>query len=77
MQVHSPFEPLANGRSDPLSNVLLQEVDCYNTLRSVIAGSLQELEQALHGWVLMSDMLEVMLRSVVNNQVRADQAGFQ
>ena len=69
VQVRSPFADLSNGRLSPLANALLQEVDGYNSLQAVVAGSLHELQQAIQGWVVMSDALEATLRMLQSNQV--------
>lgn len=57
------------GRLPSLTTVLLQEVDRFNKLLYVIHDSLDNLEKAIKGFVVMSEALEAIFRSFLNNQV--------
>eukprot|EP00767_Chilomastix_cuspidata_P003863 gnl/Chilomastix_cuspidata/3994.p1 GENE.gnl/Chilomastix_cuspidata/3994~~gnl/Chilomastix_cuspidata/3994.p1 ORF type:complete len:4491 (+),score=293.00 gnl/Chilomastix_cuspidata/3994:101-13474(+) len=54
------FKPLPNGTFAPLSTVLTQECDRYNALLAVLRSSLDELQKAIDGLVVMSGRLEKM-----------------
>nr|CCA18047.1 PREDICTED: dynein heavy chain 7 putative [Albugo laibachii Nc14] len=51
------------------NTVLLQELSRYNQLLNVITTSLDELERALKGFVVLSSELEAMGNSMINGQV--------
>ncbi|CCI46649.1 unnamed protein product [Albugo candida] len=51
------------------NTVLLQELSRYNQLLNVISTSLDELERALKGFVVLSSELEAMGNSMINGQV--------
>jgi len=55
--------------TDPLSIVLLQEIDLFNKLLDVIRKTLQQLQRAIKGEVVMSKELDAMYTSLLNNQV--------
>lgn len=57
------------GRIPSLTTVLLQEIDRFNKLLTVIHDSLDNLEKAIKGFVVMSEQLEAILTSFLNNQV--------
>ncbi|XP_050078309.1 dynein axonemal heavy chain 6 [Anopheles maculipalpis] len=59
----------AKNRIPSLTTVLLQEVDRFNRLLSVLHGSLRDLEKAIQGFVVMSESLETIYRAFGNNQV--------
>jgi dynein heavy chain len=52
-----------------LSTVLLQEVDRFNTLLNKMRNTLQLLIKAIQGFALMSQDLDNMYYSLLNNQV--------
>lgn len=52
-----------------LSTVLLQETNRFNTLISAIDSSLKSLDKAIKGLVVMSQDLDSMYFSLLNNQV--------
>lgn len=58
------------GRIQSLSTVLLQEIDRYNILLKLIHSSMQNLQKAIKGIVVMSEALEEVFKSFMNNQVR-------
>lgn len=65
------FRKDANGRMiNSLSTVLSQEVTRFNKLLSIIKNSLQSLVKAIKGLVVMSSDLELVLKSLLNNEVR-------
>lgn len=55
--------------TDSLSIVLIQEIDRFNRLISVITSTLNELQRAIRGEVVMSGALDAMYTSLLNNQV--------
>ncbi|KAL0280091.1 UNVERIFIED_CONTAM: hypothetical protein PYX00_001484 [Menopon gallinae] len=57
------------GRLPSLSTVLFQEVDRFNKLLKVIHASLEDLKKAIKGLLVMSDQLEEIYKSFVNNMV--------
>jgi dynein heavy chain len=63
------FEPNENGIINSLSTVLLQEVDRFNKLLRVIKSSLRQIQKAIKGLVVMSEQLEKVYTSFLNNQV--------
>ena len=54
---------------DSLGTVLLQEMSRFNQLLRKLRSSLAELQRAIHGEVLMSDELDRMFTSLLNNRV--------
>ena len=54
---------------DSLSTVLSQEMDRYNQILVVMSSSLEELQRAIRGEVLMSDELDNMYVGFTNNTV--------
>ena len=54
---------------ESLSTVLLQEVARFNRLLSVMRASLDELQKAIKGLVVMSSELDSMYLSMLNLQV--------
>lgn len=52
-----------------LSTVLLQEMDRFNTLLSKLRSTLISLSKAIQGFGLMSQELDSMYYSLLNNQV--------
>ncbi|XP_023289677.1 dynein heavy chain 6, axonemal [Orussus abietinus] len=57
------------GRLPSMTTVLLHEVDRFNKLLKVIHASMENLQRAIKGFVVMSDILEKVFRALVNNQV--------
>jgi dynein heavy chain len=55
--------------TDSLSIVLIQEIDRFNRLISVVGKTLHELQRAIKGEVVMSGELDAMYTSLLNNQV--------
>jgi dynein heavy chain, axonemal len=54
---------------ESLSTVLLQEVQKFNKLLNVMKASLEELQKAIKGLVVMSFELDSMYLSMLNQQV--------
>ncbi|XP_060619679.2 dynein axonemal heavy chain 6 isoform X2 [Anolis sagrei] len=57
------------GRVDSLTTVLGQEVDRFNNLLSLLRTSLKTLNKAIAGFVVMSEEMERVYQSFLNNQV--------
>ncbi|XP_022090689.1 dynein heavy chain 6, axonemal-like isoform X2 [Acanthaster planci] len=57
------------GRINSLTTVLCQEVDRFNILLKVIKNSMQTIQKAIKGLVVMSEELERVYHSFLNNQV--------
>jgi dynein heavy chain, axonemal len=57
------------GRLSPLSTVLSQEIERFNTLLDVMHNSLTNLREAIKGHQIMSTELEEVYRSFVKNTV--------
>ncbi|KAL7297685.1 hypothetical protein TKK_0009351 [Trichogramma kaykai] len=57
------------GRLASLTVVLLHEVERYNILLKVIRTSMENLQRAIKGFIVMSEELENVFNSLVNNQV--------
>ncbi|KAL9959258.1 hypothetical protein ACROYT_G032565 [Oculina patagonica] len=65
----SMFETDEKGRVNSLTTVLGQEVDRFNNLLKVIKNSLQQLQKAIKGLVVMSLELDKVYTNFLNNQV--------
>jgi dynein heavy chain len=52
-----------------LSVILVQEMERFNRLLKVIKSSLENLKSAIDGTALMSDELDSMFYSLINNVV--------
>ncbi|KAK6493365.1 dynein heavy chain 6 [Huso huso] len=63
------FAKDANGRLDSLTTVLGQEVDRFNNLLKKLRTSLETLKKAIAGFVVMSEEMEKIYHSFLNNQV--------
>ncbi|KAM4706665.1 dynein axonemal heavy chain 6 [Discoglossus pictus] len=59
----------AKGRVNSLTTVLGQEVDRFNRLLKILKNSLQTLNKAIAGFVVMSEEMERIYKSFLNNQV--------
>jgi len=59
------------GRGKPLNVFLLQEVDCHQRVLSVIKTSLNDLEQAIAGTIIMNETLQGTLNSLFDALVPA------
>uniref|UniRef100_A0A7M4FA16 Dynein axonemal heavy chain 6 n=1 Tax=Crocodylus porosus TaxID=8502 RepID=A0A7M4FA16_CROPO len=57
------------GRVDSLTTVLGQEVDRFNNLLMLLRDSLNTLNKAIAGFVVMSEEMEKVYNSFLNNQV--------
>ncbi|XP_015279206.1 PREDICTED: dynein heavy chain 6, axonemal [Gekko japonicus] len=57
------------GRVDSLTTVLGQEVDRFNGLLKLLRNSLETLNKAIAGFVVMSEEMERVYHSFLNNQV--------
>ncbi|XP_010633543.1 dynein heavy chain 6, axonemal [Fukomys damarensis] len=57
------------GRLNSLTTVLSQEVDRFNNLLKLIHTSLETLNKAIAGFVVMSEEMEKVYNSFLNNQV--------
>ncbi|XP_034941913.1 dynein heavy chain 6, axonemal [Chelonus insularis] len=66
-QVH--YKRDSEGRLPSFTTVLLHEVERYNKLLYKIHASMETLQQAIKGFVVMSDELENIFNSLLNNQV--------
>jgi len=55
-----------------LTTVLLQEMEKFNRLLRTMRASLKELDQAIHGIIVMSSTLDSMFTSLQNGQVPAN-----
>lgn len=65
------FKEDKDGLIVPLSTVILQEMARFNRLLNVIKNSLQNLQKAIKGIVLMSTELDSMYSSLINNIVHS------
>ncbi|KAI5628238.1 dynein heavy chain 6, axonemal isoform X2 [Silurus asotus] len=59
----------SNGRLNSLTTVLGQEVDRFNSLLRLLRNSLHTLQKAIAGLVVMSEEMERIYNSFLNNQV--------
>ena len=60
------FKTNEKGLMESLSTVLLQEVQKFNKLLTVMRASLEELQKAIKGLVVMSFELDSMYLSMLN-----------
>lgn len=63
------LKPDEKGRLPPLSTVLSQEIERFNTLLDVVHNTLTDLREAIEGHAIMSRELETVYWSFVNNTV--------
>jgi dynein heavy chain len=66
------FKTNEKGLMESLSTVLLQEVQKFNRLLTVMRASLEELQKAIKGLLVMSSELDSMYLSMLNQQVPAN-----
>lgn len=59
----------SGGRLPSLTTVLFHEVNRYNKLLSKMHASMENLQRAIKGLVVMSAELENVFNSLLNNQV--------
>lgn len=57
------------GNLESLSTVLIQEIERFNRLLSVMRESLADLQRAIKGEIAMSGELDSMYTSIINGQV--------
>lgn len=57
------------GRLPSLTTVLVHEVDRYNILLKKIHTSIENVQRAIKGFVVMSEELENVVVAFINNQV--------
>ena len=55
-----------NGLLPSLTTVLVQEMEKFNRMLKVIRSSLGDLEKAIHGFIVMSEVLDKMYLSLQN-----------
>ena len=68
-QNHNPKKEIfkmEKGLLPSLTTVLLQELVKFNRLLSTIRASLAELDDAIHGFTVMSEVLDLMFVSIQN-----------
>nr|XP_050848639.1 dynein axonemal heavy chain 6 [Vespula vulgaris] len=65
----SHFKLDEKGRIPSFTTVLLHEVDRYNKLLTKIHSSMENLQRAIKGFVVMSEELETVFTALINNQV--------
>ena len=63
------FERNSFGLLPSLSTVLLQELEKFNNLLNVMKNSLDQLQKAIKGFIIMSQELDQMYNSFLNNQL--------
>lgn len=63
------FEQNEAGQLNSMAVVLRQEMGRFNRLGDLMRSSLEELQNGLEGMAVMSQELELMSASLVNNQV--------
>ena len=64
------FENFPTKYEESMNTVLVQEVQKYNILIRLMKESLNDVQLALLGEVVMSEDLEKLAESLFNNQVR-------
>ena len=58
-----------NGLYPSLTTVLIQEMEKFNRLLNAMRLSLRDLKDAIFGYIVMDQMLDVMYLSLQNNKV--------
>lgn len=66
------FARNSEGLIPSLSTVLLQEIDKFNRLLGVMKRSLIDIDLAINGFIVMSEVLDGMYVKFMNNQVPAN-----
>ena len=59
----------AEGLIPSLSTVLVQEIEKFNRLLTVMKKNLKEIDLAINGFIVMSEVLDEMYLRFTNNQV--------
>ena len=65
----NPFAPMSTRHANSLTIVLTQEMERFNSLLGVLKSSLNDLQRAVQGLVVMSSNLDEMYNSLLNNQL--------
>lgn len=65
---------MSNGLLPSLTTVLCQEMEKFNRMLKVMRNSLNDLEKAIHGFIIMSETLDKMYLSLQNGTVPANWA---
>lgn len=65
----SMFKNDSKGRVNSLTTVLVQEIERFRKLLALIVASLGTLKKAIAGLVVMSEQMEMIYRSFLNNWV--------
>lgn len=60
---------MTNGLYPSLTTVLIQEIEKFNKMLKVMRTSLLDIEKAIHGFIVMSEILDEMFLCFQNNQV--------
>lgn len=63
---------MTNGLLPSLTTVLCQEMEKFNRMLKVMKNSLSDLEKAIYGFIVMSDILDKMYLALQNGQVPAN-----
>jgi dynein heavy chain len=65
---------MTNNLYPSLTTVLIQEIEKFNNTLKVMKLSLQDIDKAIHGFIVMSEILDGMYLSLQNNQVPSNWA---
>jgi len=65
---------MTNNLYPSFTTVLIQEVEKFNRMLKVMEISLQDIDKAIHGFIVMSEVLDGMYLCLQNNQVPANWA---
>lgn len=57
---------MTNGLLPSLTTVLVQEMEKFNKMLKIMRSSLGDLEKAIHGFIVMSEVLDKMYLSLQN-----------
>jgi dynein heavy chain len=57
-----------NGLLPSLTTVLLQEMEKFNNLLDTMRASQRDLKDAIYGFIVMDEMLDIMYLSLQNNK---------
>lgn len=58
---------ITNGLYASLTTVLIQELEKFNRMLKVMRNTLADLEKAIHGYIVMSEVLDGMYLCFQNN----------